>query len=90
MIKQWLIAVLVVDRGLGIAEAQTKKGANGGQMAESQGHPSSSCRRSGDRLLSQRRRRHAVADERHARPRQQCRTVARRRRSRFNPQRPTC
>jgi hypothetical protein len=39
MIKQWLIAVLVVVAGLGIAQAQTKKGANGGQMAESQGHP---------------------------------------------------
>ena len=39
MIKQWLIAVLVVVASLGGAEAQTKKGANGGQIAESQGHP---------------------------------------------------
>ena len=39
MIKQWLIAVLVVVASLGVAEAQTKKGANGGLMAESQGHP---------------------------------------------------
>ena len=39
MIKQWLVAACVVVTSLGVAEAQSKKGANGGQMASSQGHP---------------------------------------------------
>jgi hypothetical protein len=39
MIKQWLCAALVVVASLGVAEAQSKKGANGGHVVKAEGHP---------------------------------------------------
>ena len=39
MIKRSMLAMLVVVASLGIANAQAGKGANGGKVAKSQGHP---------------------------------------------------
>ena len=39
MIKRSMLAMLVVVASVGIANAQAGKGANGGKVAKSQGHP---------------------------------------------------